>query len=303
MKKLLVVFISVLCVLTACNRGPNPKHSLIAAGNAIQNFDANAVDKYIDISSIINSAIDVAAKQEVKGISKEEIMGMTAAKMIIVPIAKQFILEGIRQAANSEYKEYVKLVKVKEYKILSNKEGIATAKVTFNFEDAKQFALDKNLVPEETKPYMEDTETTLMLKMQQNGEYWQITEITNLDELMKKYAPLYEEQKRQSDLDKAIAEAFTTVNIICQYQSIYYLGHGKVSDRFADFEIDFVEDDGKIAQNSSFIKDGVAYVLSKNKIIAYGPKESEYTLEKDCILNSDIKCKDNGNGMCKRVGL
>ncbi|MBQ2313123.1 MAG: hypothetical protein II183_03060, partial [Elusimicrobiaceae bacterium] len=111
MKKLLVVFLSVLCVLTACKKGPNPKDSLIATGNALQNFDANAVEKYIDISSVINGAIDVAAKQEINGISKDEIMSITAAKIMIVPFVKQVVLEGIKQLGNSEYKDYVKLIK------------------------------------------------------------------------------------------------------------------------------------------------------------------------------------------------
>ena len=186
MKRLFIVFLGVICIFSACNRGPNPKDSLIATGNALQNFDANNVDKYIDLTSVINGAIDVVAKQEINAISKDEIMGITAAKVIIVPIAKQFVLEGIKQLSSSEYKDYIKLIKVKKYEILNNKDGIASAKVTFNFEDAKKYALDKNLVPENAKSYMQDSETTLILQMKQNGEYWQITEVANLEELIKK---------------------------------------------------------------------------------------------------------------------
>lgn len=199
MKKLLVVFLGFLCVLSACQKGPKPKDSLIAAGNAIRNCDVNNIDKYIDISSLISNAIDVAAKQEIKELPKDKIMGLTAMKAIIIPIAKQYVLEGIRQLSESEYKEYLKLIKVKKYEILDNKDGVASARVIFDYEDAKKYALEKNLIPEEAKQYMQNTETpAFILKMKQNGDYWQIAEISNLDELIKKYAPLYEEQMKEA---------------------------------------------------------------------------------------------------------
>ncbi|MCR5504998.1 MAG: hypothetical protein K6E94_05570 [Elusimicrobiaceae bacterium] len=197
MKKLFVVLVSVMCVFSACNKGPNPKDSLIAVGKALQDCDADSVDKYIDISSIISNAIDVAARQEIKELPKEQIMGLTAGKMMIVPIAKQFVLEGLRQLSNSEHKEEIKLIKVKEYEILENKDGIASAKVTFDFEDAKKYALDKNLIPEEDKSYLSTEAVPLVLKMKQTGDHWQITEIANLDKIIKKYAPLYMEKQKQ----------------------------------------------------------------------------------------------------------
>lgn len=206
MKKLLVVFLSVLCVLAACQKSPNPKESLIATGNALQNCDVDNIDRYIDISAILNNAIDVVARQDIQGLSKEEIVGLTAAKVIIVPIAKQFILEGVRELSNSEYKDYAKMIKVKQYEILENKNGIASAKVILDNQEAIKYALDKNLVPEEAKPYIADPETVFMLKMKQSGEYWQIIEITNLEEIIKKYAPLYEEQiaKEKAEEEQAL---------------------------------------------------------------------------------------------------
>lgn len=302
MKKLFVVFVSVLCILSACNKGHNPKDSLIATGNALQNFDANAVDKYIDISSVINGAIDVAAKQEINGLSKQEIMGVAAAKMIIVPIAKQFILEGIRQAADSEYKEYAKLVKVKEYKILTNKDGIATAKVTINFEDAKKFAVDKNLVPEEAKPYMNNTETTLMLKMKQSGEYWQITEITNLDELIKKYAPLYEEQKKKkAEMAKDIKAAMGLSQAICMSQQRYFLVHNVYTNNFEDLDLDFADDSGEPAQGSSFVGKGVTYSINnEGEVIIEGTKPQKYVIKKECFSGM-IMCQDEDESLCNVV--
>ncbi len=334
MKKLFMLFVSVICILSACHRGPNPKESLVAAGNALQNFDADVVDKYIDISSIINGAIDVAAKQDIKGLSKEEIMGMTAAKMIIVPIAKQFILEGIKQAANSEYKDYIKMVKVKSYEILSNKDGIASAKVTFNFEDAKKYALDKNLVPEDAKPYMENTETTLILKMKQNGEYWQITEITNLDELIKKYAPLYEEkmkeakEKRQREQEEKFRQweqqneerikqqnkelnysqkkdefwkHTELMRLITDSQRRYYKLNGKYTDDFnnLDFNLNNIKDILSKGSSSFTTKDLVTYVIDKEKVTETKPQK--YTLEL-YYSKGKLTCKDNFDGSCREIG-
>ena len=303
MKKLLVMFVSVICILSACQRGPNPKDSLIATGNALQNCDANNVDKYIDLSSLMSNAIDTLAKQEIKELPKDEVMGLAAMKMLIIPIAKQYALEGIRQLANSEYKEYPKLIKVTEYKILSNKDGIASAKVVLNFEEAKKFAAEKNLIPPEAKPYMDNTETTLVLQMKQNGDYWQITEITNLGELVAKYAPLYEEQKKKAEAEKQVREALVTANIICKSQLRYNLQTGKLVNDFAAFDIDFKEDNGQFAKGPSFNKKGVTYELAESKVIVHGTKPGEYTIEKECIGDNNTVCQDNGAGICKTVGL
>ncbi|MBO4707861.1 MAG: hypothetical protein J5594_04840 [Elusimicrobiaceae bacterium] len=302
MKKIFIVFLGVICVLSACNRSPNPKESLIATGNALQNCDADRIDKYIDISSVINGAIDVAAKQEINGISKDEIIGITAAKVMIVPIAKQFILEGIKQLSNSEYKDYIKLIKVEKYEILNNKDGIASAKVTFNFEDAKKYALDKNLIPEDAKPYMQDSETTLVLKMKQNGDYWQITEITNLEELIKKYAPLYEEQKKkQEEAVKEVQAAITLASTICLAQQTYFLIHNVYTNNFEDLDVDFSDDSGNPAQGSSFVGKGITYSINnEGEITITGTKPQKYTIKKECF-SSMVTCQDEDETVCDEV--
>ena len=302
MKKLFVVLAGILCILSACQKGPNPKDSLVAAGKALQNCDADNVDKYIDLTSIMSSAIDFAAKQEINAIPKEQIMGLTVMKAVILPVAKEYILEAIREYGKNENKEYSQLVKVKKYEILSNKDGIASAKVIFDFSAAKEYAQEKGLLPEEVKPYLEDTERTLILKMKQNGEYWQITEISNLDEIFAKYAPLYEENLKKQKIKQGLYEALMTANMICKAQVRYHLQTGQLISDFSTFDIDFRGDDGAVAQGGVYVKKEVTYTLDGSKVVARGVQPAEYTIEKDCISNETV-CNDNGKGICEQIGL
>ena len=283
MKKLLVLFISVLCVLSACQKGPNPKDSLIAAGKALQTYDADNVDKYIDITSIMSSAVDFAAKQNLEGLPKEQIMGLTVMKAIMLPIAKQYILEAIREMGKSDNKEYAQLVKVKKYEILSNKDGIASAKVVIDSAEAKKYIQEKGLLPKDFESYIDEGEHTLVLKMKQNGDYWQITEITNLDELFAKYAPVYKKHyERQKMLQDLYGVVFTS-SMICKAQKRYNSQTGKFINDFSSFDIDFRDDNNAIAQGPVYVKKGVTYSLEGGKVIARGTQPEEYTIERDCI--------------------
>lgn len=250
MKKLFILFVSVICILSACQRGPKPKDSLIAAGNAIKNCDANGVDKYVDISSILSNAIDVVSKEEIAGLNKEEREQLAAIKMLIIPMAKQYILEGIRELGNSEHKDYVNLIKVKKYEILENKDGIASARVIVNFEEAKKYALEKNMVPEEAKLYMDDTERTFVFKMKQSGEYWQITEVANLGELIEK-AQSSESYLQAVEKSRA-TEALSLFNTINGAQQRYYLVKGYYTQAFGDLDLEFVDVNGKEVTGNIF---------------------------------------------------
>jgi len=304
MKKLFVIFASLICLISACNRGPNPKDSLIVAGNALQNCDANEVDKYIDITSIINNAIDVVAKQEISEFPKEELMQLTAMKVIIVPMIKQYVLEGIKELGQSEYKDYIKMIKVKRYEILSNKDGVASAKVVFDFEDLKNYAKEKNLIPEEAKAYMIDRETPpLILKMKQNGDYWQIVEISNLEELIAEYESIHKEAEAKAKAEEELKAPLRIISIIHSAQQRHYLAKDEYTNNFYNLDVDFVTDNGSPAQGSSFTNKGVTYsIKDPRKVTAHVTKPQEYTLER-YYYDGKTVCQDNGNGMCKKIGL
>ena len=304
MKKLLVVFLGVLCVLSACNKGPNPKDSLIAAGKAIQNCDADNIDRYVDLSSVINGAIDVVARHDIKELPKDKIMGLTAMKVIIVPVIKEYILKGVKDFSNSdsEYKQYLKMIKVKEYKILDNKDGIASAKVVLNYDDAKKYLLEKNLLPEEAKQYMQNAETpTFIFKMKQSGDHWQITEISNLDEIIKKYAPLYEEKMKEAKKNKdskGLKGALSLANTICFSQQRYFLVNNVYTNNFEDLDIDFVDDSGEPVNGSSFVSKGVNFsITNEGEIIMEG---QNYTIKKECF-SSMVTCQDEDDSICSEV--
>lgn len=303
MKKLFVVFVSVLCVLSACHKGPNPKESLIAAGNALHDCDADKIDKYIDLTGIISNIIDYAVKKDISGVEKNQIMEMAAAKMIIVPIVKQYILSGIRTLEKSEYKEYMDLIKVKKYEILSNKDGIASAKVTLDFEEGKKYALEKNLIPSEAQPFMDTQTPPLVLKMKQDGDYWKIVDITNLDEIVSVYEKLYKEFQAKEKEKEAEQEPLRIMGAILSAEQRHYLAFDSYTEDFDKLDLDFPTGDGTSAKGPSFkTNKGDTYTIDKEKVSAHIIAPKEYYLER-YYSTGKISCKDNNNGMCLKLGL
>ena len=299
MKKLFVVFLSVLCVLSACNRGPNPKESLIAAGNAIVNYDTDNIDKYIDLTSVINDMIDVVSKQNIKDMPEFDIKQMVAMKAIFVPIVKQYMLGMYKELEKSEYSNYVKSIKVKEYKILNNKDGIASAEVKFDFSELA------NLLPSESTKSL-NKEVDLVFEMKQKGDYWQIVRISNLSEKMDKYKDVIEKQIQQRKAEQELKEPFNMVETICQAQKIYRLQNGVFAENFENLNIGFKDNSGRplIATGTSFANKGVIYMITTDgKIEAHITETEEYSLEKDCANNGKTICKDSDNGICKKIGL
>jgi len=304
MKKLLVVLVSVLCLLSACQKGPNPKESLVAAGNALHNCDADNIDKYIDLTALVSNIIDYVATKEISGVEKDQIMELSAAKMIIVPLAKQYILSGIRTLGKSEeYKGYIDLVKVKKYEILSNKDGVASAKVTLDFEEAKKYATEKGLVTDEVKPFMDIELPSLVLKMKLDGDYWKIVDITNLDEIASTYEKVYKQVEAKQKEEETIREPLSLIGTISSSQQRYYLAYDAYTNSLDKLDVEFSNADGSLATGSSFTTDtGSTYTIHEEKVTAHITKPKEYYLER-YYDSGKVNCRDNNNGMCKKLGL
>ena len=303
MKKLLVVLVSVLCVLSACQKGPNPKESLVAAGNALHNCDADNIDKYIDLTALVSNIIDYAASKEIDGVEKDQLAELAAAKMIIVPLAKQYILSGIRTLEKSEErKEYVDLIKVKKYEILSNKDGIASAKVILDFEDAKKYATDKGLVTEEMQPFMDLQLPALVLKMKLNGDYWKIVDVTNLDEIVAVYEKVYKQMQAKEKEEEALKEPLRLMGTITGAQQRHYLVNDVFTNDFDKLDVEFNNADGTSAKGPSFNTGSATYTLNDEKVTVRITKPKECYLER-YYLDSKVNCEDKGNGMCKKLGL
>lgn len=300
MKRLFIVFLGVLCVLSACNRGPNPKDSLVAAGNAIVNYDTDNIDKYVDLTSIINDLIDVVSKQDIKEMPEFDVKQMVAMKAIFVPMIKQYILGMYKELENSEYSNYVKAIKVQSYKILSNKDGVATAEVKFDLSDLE------SLLPQSDSSKNLNKEIDMVFEMKQRGDHWQIVKIANLDEKMDKYKSVFEEQIQARKEEQALKEPRNTVETMCQAQKVHYIQNGVYATDFANLNMRFQDNAGNpvMANGRTFTNKGATYMIANNgKVSAVVKAPKPYSLEKDCANNMKIVCRDNGNGTCKQIGL
>ena len=304
MKKLLLVFVGVLCLLSACQKGPNPKESLVAAGNALHNCDADNIEKYIDLTDLISNIIDYIATKDIAGVEKEQLMELSAAKMIIVPLAKQYILSGIRTLNKSEeYKGYMDLIKVKKYDILSNKDGIATAKIALDLEEAKKYADEKGLINEDIRPFMDIKIPDLVLKMKLDGDHWKIVDITNLDEITSVYEQVYKQYEAKQKEEESMREPLMMMGTISAAQQRHYLAKDAFTNNFENLDLDFQDRSGNMAKGSSFTtENGTTYTIYEEKVTARVSKPKEFYLER-YYMDGKTNCRDNDNGMCKKLGL
>jgi len=235
MKKLLVLFVCAVC-LAACQRGPKPEESLVAAGNAISNLDVDNIDKYIDITSILKNAFEVIKQKNIEDLPED----FDSISMYI-PMAEPFILSAIKEVKESHeltasFTGYVKMIKVPEYKIISNENGIAKASVTIDVEELIKLLPEERLLIERNEI---PTRNTLIFEMRQKGDYWEIVSLANLGELIDKVTT---SKRYLQGVEKSrAAEVLSLFGAITGSQQRYYLVRDHYTQAFADLDLDFTD--------------------------------------------------------------
>ena len=245
MKKLFVLFVCVVCVLAACQRGPKPEESLVAAGKAISTLDVDNIDKYIDVTSILKNAFEVIKQKNIEDLPED----FDNVSMYI-PMAEPFLFSAIKEAKEKPeltvaFTGYVNMIKVQEYKIISNKNGVAKASVTIDVGD-----VIKLLPEEEIKDFDIKPQNTFIFEMKQKEDYWEIVSLDNLGELIDK-AQSSEHYSQSVERSRA-AEALTLFGAITGAQQRHYLIKGYFAQAFGDLDLDFVDVDGKTVTGNTF---------------------------------------------------
>ncbi|MET4107770.1 DUF2939 domain-containing protein [Hymenobacter sp. UYP22] len=169
-----------------------PEYSLMQAYKAVTDHDAAAFERYVDVTSVTGSLVDqVASQGSALGILNPGGMAMKGALRLLKP--------QLAQAARQEVKRYVetgsataateatpkRLVNVSILGLADKVvgQGSSFKGVKYSREEGEQAFIGLEF----TQPRY-DTTLVLEVKMQDRGDHWQATEITNTGEILQHVA-------------------------------------------------------------------------------------------------------------------
>ena len=179
----------------------SPKYSLLQAHEAMQDHDMATFEKYVNIESITTNLVDDMSRQK-------SLIGMLNPSSMVLKQALQFMKPQLAGVARKEVQKYVETGSfakdpTREKKVDISLNGLWNKVVS----DSSQFK-GVNYTREEgetafvglefTQPRY-DTTFVLEVKMQNKGDYWQATEITNTSDIFKSVARL-QKQKLQNKI-------------------------------------------------------------------------------------------------------
>jgi len=204
MKKVVLILVVVAAIggyTYYRNLVTSPKYSLLQAHEAMQDHDMAAFEKYVDVESISTNLINDMSQQK-------SLISMLNPGSMVLKQAIQFMKPQLASVARKEVQKYVETGSfakdpAREKKVDISLNGLWNKVVS----DSSQFK-GVNYTREEgetafvglefTQPRY-DTTFVLEVKMQNKGDYWQATEITNTSDIFKGVARR-QKQKLQKKL-------------------------------------------------------------------------------------------------------
>jgi hypothetical protein len=191
MKKILLLLLVVVAVggyLYYQNFTSSPKYSLLQAHEAMEDHDMAAFEKYVNVQSVTGSLIDHLAEQR-------GLIGTLNPASGVVRQALRYMKPQLTQVARREIEKYVQTGDFKKdpetpkkkvdislsglwHKVVSDSAAFKGVKYV---KEEGETAL---VGVEFTQPRY-DTTMVLELKMRDQGDYWQVVEMTNTSELLK----------------------------------------------------------------------------------------------------------------------
>ena len=202
------IFVVVLLLLAAGayfyyrHLSTTPEYALLQAAKAAKTHDVPAFEKYVDVGSITNHLVDDVAAQS------EAMQGLLPRGLTIqLGPALQLLKPQLARTAQAEVRRYVQTGSLQptgkeQPSGLLNVPVLGAAGLVFNsgsqFKGVKytrQQGEQAVVGLEFTQPRY-DTTMVLEVSLQDRGEHWQATRITNARELLQRVAQLEQQRLR-----------------------------------------------------------------------------------------------------------
>ena len=222
-KKLLIglaIFLFIILSIGICywQYTKSPKYSLLQAKKAFEHHDLNNFEKYIDVKSIIDSLIDQlieinTEKEQPK--NEWQLLGEALGRGLISVLKPKIIKSARLQIAKF----------IETGKLENGKQGNKSDEMNFSilgiwkkaggekisFQGIKYIKKEGDTAYVGLKFYHKEYNTNLILelKMKDKGGYWQVVELSNFVNYMRKLDEL--ETKRINELNKPIIKKLNKI--------------------------------------------------------------------------------------------
>ncbi|UPL49092.1 DUF2939 domain-containing protein [Hymenobacter sublimis] len=189
---LLLIGLAIGAYLYYKNLTTGPEYSLLQAAKAVQDHNPAAFERYVDVSSVTSNLVDqVTAQSSVLGMLNPGGLAMKGALRLLKP--------QLAQAARQEVQRYVETGSVEAVAAAPKPMGVSVLGVVgkvvgpdtkfkgvkYTHEEGEQALVGLEF----TQPRY-DTTLVLEVKMRDQGDHWQATEITNTADILKQVARL-----------------------------------------------------------------------------------------------------------------
>ena len=181
----------------------SPQYSLLRAHQAMQDHDMAAFEKYVNVESITGHLVDDMAQQ--KGV-----IGMLNPGSAVLKQALRFLKPQLAGVARKEVEKYVATgtfakdpTRKKKMDVSFNGLWHQVVSDSSRYQGVKYTRIEGEIAwvgLEFTQPKF-DTTLVLEVKMQNRGDYWQATEITNTSAILKGVARLQKQQLQRKITD------------------------------------------------------------------------------------------------------
>jgi len=226
MKKLVVgLIVAFLIILSAggvyyWQYTKSPKYSLLQAKNAFEQHDLNNFEKYVDVEGVTNSLIDqlleISTEKEQPRDEWEQ-LGETLDKGLVALLKPQ-----LSKLARQQIAKLVETGKLEEQQRTKSEEPDFPLSDIWNkvggekarFQGIEYIKKEGKIAYIGLKFFHKvyNTELILQLKMRDKGGYWQVAELSNFADYMKKLDEL--ETKRINELNAPIIEEMKKTLIV-----------------------------------------------------------------------------------------
>lgn len=201
MKKILLLLVVVLAAggyWYYRSFAAGPTYALLQAAKAAKTHDVAEFERYVDVRSVAGSLVDQLAGQGAAlGIATENMPDITGLLGLMKP--------QITKAAQQEVQRYIETGSLGAAAQPGQMPGISLAGLASKVASpqsklqgvqyVRETGNEARVGLEFTQPQY-DTTMVLELKMLNQGDYWQVTEITNIGDLLKQIARLDQQRHR-----------------------------------------------------------------------------------------------------------
>ncbi len=217
-----LVIVSGLAIFGYYTLSQSIRYSLLQTYRAIRNHDATTLQKYADLNSIIDNAIDHLTDMdgELDPDLADIVDGfVSVVKPKLIPLVKQQIIDMVEQVDQDQDAEDDDIISDIAKRYIPSGKG----KIYRGITHVKRFGKIALVGLQIYNPRY-DTTLVLVVKMRDKGNYWQIADIPNIKDFVRQIDSL--EQVRTDKINTKLTQQMNSMLSLRRFKKSSYRDEG-----------------------------------------------------------------------------